>query len=66
MANLLIELQVPDPNKHAGFSSLGWSVMNLFDPSYQLNKGKWRMPIYRPPTVIDLDVRDISKLKPLL
>jgi hypothetical protein len=30
-ANLIIELQIPDPNKPEGFSSLGWTVINVFD-----------------------------------
>ena len=27
-----------------------------------ISKGKWRLPIYRPPTILDLDLRDISRL----
>ena len=32
-ANLIIELQTPDPNKEEGFSSLGWTLHNLFEAS---------------------------------
>ena len=35
-ANLIIELQVPDPNKTAGFASYGWTMLNVFDASYNL------------------------------
>lgn len=35
-ANLIIEVQVPDPNKTAGWSSLGWTILNIFDNDYQL------------------------------
>lgn len=30
------------------------------------SKGKWKLPIYRSPTTLDLDTRDIYKLRPLL
>jgi len=29
------------------------------------SKGKWKLPIYKPPTLLDLDLRDVSKLTPL-
>jgi hypothetical protein len=35
-ANLIIEMQVPDPNKTAGYSSFGWTLINIFDPQYNL------------------------------
>jgi hypothetical protein len=35
-SNLIIELQVPDPNKTAGFSSFGWTILNVFDQRYKL------------------------------
>lgn len=47
-------------------SSFGWTIINLFDPSLQLNKGRFRLPIYKPSVLIDLDVRDIKKLIPLM
>lgn len=35
-ANLIIEFQIPDPNKTAGYSSLGWTILNVFDANYNL------------------------------
>lgn len=30
-ANLILEVQAPDPNKNEGFSSIGWTIINVFD-----------------------------------
>lgn len=30
------------------------------------SKGLWKLPIYRPPTVLDMDLKDVSKLNPML
>lgn len=30
-ANLVIEAQVSDSNKTEGFSSMGWTILNIFD-----------------------------------
>jgi len=27
---------VPDPNKTGGFSSYGWTILNVFDHSYNI------------------------------
>jgi hypothetical protein len=35
-ANLIIELQVPDSNKPEGYSSLGWTILNVFDATLNL------------------------------
>jgi hypothetical protein len=35
-ANLIIEFQIPDPNKPEGFSSLGWTILNVYNPELNL------------------------------
>ena len=60
-SNLIIELQVPKPNtgNTDKFVSFGWTVLNLFDNYYELERGIFRIPIYMSPTQTNLDVRDI-------
>lgn len=65
-SNFIIEVQVPNPSAREGFSSIGWSLINLFNEDLSLNKGKFRLPVYRPPTLVNLDVRDIKKLRLML
>jgi hypothetical protein len=43
--------------------SYGWTVLNLFDSYYELNRGIFKLPLYMSPTKTDLDVRDINQLK---
>jgi hypothetical protein len=35
-ANLVIELQIVEPNKPEGFASLGWCIFNVFDENLRL------------------------------
>ena len=43
--------------------SFGWTLLNLFDLYYELNRGVFKLPLYISPTKTDLDVRDIPWLK---
>jgi hypothetical protein len=56
---------VPKPNsgKFDKYISYGWTLLNLFDSFYELNRGIFKLPIYMSPTKTDLDVRDIHMLK---
>lgn len=65
VSNLVFELQVPKPNTQSidKFVSFGWTVINLFDVYYELNRGIFKLPIYQSPTKPDIDVRDIPILK---
>ena len=60
---MLFELQVPKPGAQDKFISFGWTVINLFDNYYELNKGIYKLPIYISPTKTDIDVRDIAQFK---
>ena len=52
---------MPKPNTGASdkFVSFGWTILNLFDNYYELNRGIFKLPLYMSPTKADLDVRDI-------
>lgn len=43
--------------------SYGWTILNLFDVYYELNRGIFKLPIYMSPTKTDIDTRDIPWLK---
>lgn len=66
--NLVLEFQVPKPDtgKFDRYISYGWTLLNLFDSFYELNRGIFKLPIYMSPTKTDLDVRDIPMLRKLL
>lgn len=65
-SNLIIEMQVPKPSGPPGnekYVSYGWTVLNMFDIYYELNRGIFKLPLYVSPTRTDIDVRDIPWLK---
>jgi hypothetical protein len=64
-SNLIIEFQVPKPQTASDdkFVSYGWTILNLFDNNYELNRGIYKIPLYMSPTRTDIDVRDIKLLK---
>lgn len=62
-SNLIFELQVPKPGTVDKFISFGWTVLNLFDNYYELNRGIYKMPIYLSPTKTDVDVRDLPDFR---
>ena len=64
-SNLVIELQVPKPNTASRdkYVSYGWTVINMFDVYYELNRGIFKLPLYMSPTKADIDIRDIPYLK---
>lgn len=43
--------------------SYGWTVLNLFDIYYELNRGIFKLPVYVSPTKTDIDVRDMQSVK---
>jgi hypothetical protein len=45
------------------FQTYGWSVIDLFSYKHDLKRGTYKVPIYKPPTIINLDVRDIAHLE---
>lgn len=57
-SNLIIEVQVLDkkargePNK---FASYGWTVVNLFDYTYDFHSGEFKLPLYTGQVQADID-----------
>jgi len=45
------------------YSTYGWSVLDLFNFKNELKRGTYKVPIYKPPTIINLDPRDIPQLE---
>lgn len=66
-ANLIIECQTPDTNSRGAnkYRSYGWTLINLFDYTYDFHTGEFKLPLYKGQTVADFDTRDINTLEPL-
>ena len=41
------------------FQTYGWTVLDLFNFKNELKRGTYKLPIYKPPTIINIDPRDI-------
>ena len=44
-------------NEEAGMRTIGWSFIDLFDLKKNLKTGPWKVPIYLPPTMVDIDIK---------
>ena len=66
-ANLIVEIQSLDnTNKGADkYKSYGWTVINLFDYTYDFHSGEFKLPLYKGRTFADIDTRDINTLDPV-
>jgi len=47
---------VPDPNV---YQTYGWTCLDLFNFKNDLKRGTYKLPLYKPPTIINIDPRDI-------
>jgi hypothetical protein len=55
-ANLIVECQVPDKSMGANkYKAYGWTILNLFDYTYDFHGGEFRIPLYIGQTQADLD-----------
>ena len=59
---LVIEVQVVVEGR---MIQLGWSAVDLFTPQRFLQEGLWKLPIYRPPTDLGVNLGDLRKLSPI-
>ena len=41
--------------------TIGWSFIDLFDFKKNLKTGAWRVPIYVPPTIMNLDIKSFQR-----
>ena len=66
LTNLIIEVQMPpsltNPDE---YTSLGWTFINLFDVNLDLNRGKFKLPLYKPPIYQNITKEGIALLKPV-
>lgn len=60
--SLIVEIQVTSENKTIQF---GWTILDIFTASRQINEGMFKLPIYKPPTDTALEIRDIRRLAPV-
>ena len=37
--------------------------MDLFNYKHELKRGTYKVPVYEPPTIVNIDVRDLPHLK---
>ena len=67
LSNLIIEVQMPtSANNVEEYTSLGWTFINLFDISLQLNRGKYKLPLYQPPIYRNVNADAIDQLRPVM
>jgi hypothetical protein len=45
------------------FSTYGWTCLDLFNFKTELKRGTYKIPLYKPPTIINMDPRDIPQLE---
>jgi hypothetical protein len=55
--NLIVEIRTSDPNDPMSVKSTAWTVMPLFNPANEPNFGRWRLPVYRIPTNLNIDLK---------
>ena len=66
-SNLILEVQMPlSLNNVDDYVSLGWTFLNLFDVNGQLNRGKFKLPLYQPPIYRNVSKEAVDQLKPVL
>ena len=60
-ANLVVEMRQYDPAVPNSLKSVAWTILQLYDPAGDLCAGKWRLPMYRCPTKLGLDIHRIPQ-----
>ena len=59
-ANLIVEMRKFDPMVPHSLKSLAWTVLQLYDPAGQLSIGNWKLPMYRTPTKLGIDIAKVA------
>jgi len=49
--------QAREKSDPGGMRTIGWSFIPLFSDKEALLTGAWKVPIYLPPTMMDIDVK---------
>lgn len=67
LTNLLIEVQLPvSMNNVEDYVSHGWTFINLFDLNNQLNRGKFKLPLYKQPIFRNINADGVDQLSPVM
>lgn len=48
------------------YTSLGWTFINVFDLNLQLNRGKFKLPLYQPPIYKNVSADAVDQLRPVM
>ena len=54
--NLIVEMRKFDPAVPNSLKSVAWTIFQIYDPAGDLNVGKWRLPMYKCPTKLGIDI----------
>lgn len=66
LTNLIVEVQMlKSLNNPDEYESLGWTFINLFDVNLDLNRGKFKVPLYKPPIYQNITKEGVGLLKPV-
>lgn len=67
LTNLIIEVQMPTSlNNVEEYTSLGWTFINLFEVNMQLNRGKFKLPLYASPIYKNITKDAVDQLRPVM
>lgn len=67
LTNLIVEVQMPvSINNVEDYEPLGWTFINLFDLNKQLNRGKFKMPLYQQPIYRNINADGVDQLRPVM
>ena len=60
-ATLVVEMRRFDPAMPNSLKSVAWTILQLYDPAGDLCAGKWRLPMYKCPTKLGIDIHRITQ-----
>jgi len=64
--NFIIEVQLPETyDDPRNYKSFGWTFINLFDGALKLNRGKFKLPLYKPPIFTNITPSKVDELEPV-
>ena len=55
--NMIFEMRTSDPVNPDSLRSTAWTIMPIFNPALEPNFGRWRLPMYKVPTNLAVDIR---------
>ncbi|RDD40211.1 Coiled-coil domain-containing protein 17 [Trichoplax sp. H2] len=64
--SLLVEVQsskLSTDNSYEALTTIGWSKVDLFDPTHRLLAGRWKVPIRVSPVRFDVSTAELNSIK---